>query len=707
MKNSIRTIQYLCIVILSVLLAKSNARAQEWDLISPYPTSTHLQGIDFINKDTGFVVGVGEIYKTTDGGITWTEKPNDFNTVLHAVDFINDHVGYAVGGAGWLLRTEDCGENWERILSHMPERELWNIKFMNEQVGYIMGSDNFLLKTRDGGLSWQVASNISTGGKYWYNCDFVSEDTVFFVGAKGSMFGDGFLAKTTDGGETITELNIPEYMFHIYALEAISDQEIWLGDGRMSRIFHTLNGGDTWDTIALEPYARGITRMKFFNETTGKILCNGQMYHTEDGGATWTENSFHNGYLEEIAWIDEDTYVTSGYAGYIFKTENAGYDWTELSSGPRESLFDIAYLNSNEALVCGNRVLLKTEDLGASWTQIEVSPENNGLYYSIDFDTEGNGWIGSFGWLLHTIDGGDSWAKIWPDIDTGYHHFYDVKVIDSVIWAGADSARIFRSVDMGISWEDISIENEYMDVEQMDLIDEKTAYVSVRDLPYGELYKTSDGGNTWSIVEYGMENMFIRSLDFIDYNTGVMSVQDTGILRTVDGGENWTYHGKLNDESITHIQFFDDQKIIACNGDYIMGVSGDAGNNWELFYTNNLRNININQMNFIDVNHGILVGGSGLIKTFTGNYFTSVENTDVLPENPYIISPNPVFNMLKISPEPTNAQIQIHDQQGNFIKQLKTYDNFINVSELPVGVYLLNIINSKNEQYTRKFIKMR
>ncbi len=69
-----------------------------------------LQDMQFINKDTGYVVGFyGRIFRTTDAGNTWIQQPSYCNRYLYSVDFTGANNGWAVGSAGATLHTTDGG----------------------------------------------------------------------------------------------------------------------------------------------------------------------------------------------------------------------------------------------------------------------------------------------------------------------------------------------------------------------------------------------------------------------------------------------------------------------------------------------------------------------------------------------------------------------------------------------------------------------
>ena len=67
------------------------------------------------------------------------------------------------------------------------------------------------------------------------------------------------------------------------------------------------------------------------------------------------------------------------------------------------------------------------------------------------------------------------------------------------------------------------------------------------------------------------------------------------------------------------------------------------------------------------------------------------------------VSPNPVFDILHIQSSETLASVRIYDLNGQCL--LQTTDTEINVSALPVGLYLLMAQTSSGESLQTKFVK--
>lgn len=162
-----------------------------WTLVH-YSSGLDLQDMYFVSDQVGYAVGLyGGIIKTTDGGSSWVvqQSPTE-NGQLYGVFFTDDNHGIAVGD-GIILRTSNGGTNW--VLDASFKQALFAVQFTDNTTGYISGS-NVLLKTSDGGNTWApVRSNITNAGTSFYKVFFTDPQTGFLASGKG-------LYKTIDGG---------------------------------------------------------------------------------------------------------------------------------------------------------------------------------------------------------------------------------------------------------------------------------------------------------------------------------------------------------------------------------------------------------------------------------------------------------------------------------------------------------------------------
>lgn len=146
------------------IMKTTNAGAN-WQDVFTYTGVGYLNGLQFINANTGTVVGgnttdlgSASILRTTDGGINWTNYSFNNSTIygLGRVQFVNSNIGYICGGGltvntlSTIMKTTDGGSNWYFQISN-TNNAFRGIYFSNINTGYVVGSGGTIFKTTDGG----------------------------------------------------------------------------------------------------------------------------------------------------------------------------------------------------------------------------------------------------------------------------------------------------------------------------------------------------------------------------------------------------------------------------------------------------------------------------------------------------------------------------------------------------------------------------
>jgi len=171
-----------------------------------------LEGVFFLNRNTGWAVGIkGTILHTTDGGATW-KLQNSRNTkiILTTVQFIDPNEGWIIGAtvedgeAGYVLHTTDGGKHWQTQYKYKKDSGLDGIFFMDDKSGWVTGATEqgygWLLHTTDAGKTWSEKKFPGIGDSY---PRFIDKN-------KGLLSTDkGWLVITTDGGATWTKVRKP------------------------------------------------------------------------------------------------------------------------------------------------------------------------------------------------------------------------------------------------------------------------------------------------------------------------------------------------------------------------------------------------------------------------------------------------------------------------------------------------------------------
>jgi len=169
----------------------------QWYWQSPVPSGNELQGIKFLNNQTGYITGVlGSIMKTTNGGENYSILNSNMSELLYSIDFADMNTGVAVGDLCNAVRTTNGGLSWTPNRLILSTGDLRGIDFVNERIGYIAGglgfaSAAYIFKTTNAGENWTQLSAGTTNG---LNCiDFLDS-------LNGLAGGGSIIMKTTNGG---------------------------------------------------------------------------------------------------------------------------------------------------------------------------------------------------------------------------------------------------------------------------------------------------------------------------------------------------------------------------------------------------------------------------------------------------------------------------------------------------------------------------
>ncbi len=242
---------------------------------------------DVFALDNDIIIAVGKdfdtnqsvITKTENGGANWTNVSITSTALLKSVFFVSASVGYCSGGDGTILKSTDSGNSWQALNSG-TETNLQSIYFVNEMVGLAVGGNiinAIILKTEDGGANWNQINSPSSNNLQ--SVFFSSSETAYVVGWNGEII------KTEDCGESWTSQTSVDMSGNLEVVFT-DDNTGYIVGGSVdeSLVQKTTNGGAIWEDIS-PPIAEGLTSIHFSSFHTGYAVGgNGTVIKTESGG---------------------------------------------------------------------------------------------------------------------------------------------------------------------------------------------------------------------------------------------------------------------------------------------------------------------------------------------------------------------------------------------------------------------------------------
>lgn len=253
---------------------------------SELPGGYYFRNIEFLDENIGFLGTLnGSFFKTVDGGSTWTEvsiSPNP--NAICGLDAVGSSTIYGCGAyfsPAHIIKSTDSGTTWTLTDMSTYANALVEVLFLDELNGFASGKNfdgGLILKTTDGGLTWTEIYNTNSPGDYVWKLQTLPGNTNIMFGSVSSVTPNlGQLIKSTDGGQTWTSYDAPET--DIQAVGFISESQGWMG-GHTTGFYETLDGGQTWTNlnignnlnriVILSPslaYASGTTIYKFTEDT--------------------------------------------------------------------------------------------------------------------------------------------------------------------------------------------------------------------------------------------------------------------------------------------------------------------------------------------------------------------------------------------------------------------------------------------------------
>ena len=509
------------------------------------------------------------IFRTTDGGVSWSAAANVGlgSTGALVIHPENPSTLYTYGGRG-IYRTFDAGQNWALATTGLTDGDLERIQCMaidpvTPTTVYACGRARFFRST-DGGDHW---SRIDTSGFFRGQTmvvDPVTPTTLYHASAEVSQGG---VHRSLDGGMTWTRLLATPV--HSVALDPITPSTIYACT-HFGGIYKTTDGGAAWTSANadLMPVGCGVLVVHPLVPATVYAIAGDGLVRSDNAAASWSAavgglNFRHIAGLVADPVIPSTVYAT----GALRRTRDMGATWTTLTSF---GVSEVAVHPVNPSILFGaaGSAVLRTVDAGANWTYLdmEIPVGETVLALAIDPLTPSTVYVGTSAGVYRSANGGDTWTLLAAS-PTPAGALVINPVTPSTVYAawGHDYASsVFRSLDGGESWTEVNAGLPAGFLVRALAIDPINPSILYAGTDAHGVYRTTNGGDTWVPANAGLPPNPVTSV-VIDpaspatiyavafrYFGGGHDQPAAGVFRSTNSGATWDpMNAGLTDLSVT------------------------------------------------------------------------------------------------------------------------------------------------------------
>ena len=544
------------------------------------------------------------IYRSADGGSTWKKvlyinetamagdlvmDPNN-PRILYAATWNMKRNGYRMDSGGpdsKLWKSTDGGDTWENLSdkSGMPKgingiigvtvspvnsNRVWAIIENTEAPG--------VYRSDDAGKTWaRINQDRALLQRAWYYCriyaDTQNEDKVWVMNVSYGV--------SKDGGKTFELKNAPHGDHHDLWIDPNNNQRMAIADDGGAQISN--DAGENWTSYHNQPTAQ------FYRVTTDDSFPYNILGAQQDNTSVRIPHRTAGSSIGQNDWaalsIGESAHLAPDPTNpkIIYGSDYKGYmSLQNLDNGQERSTS-------------------VWPDLPAG-SGVEVMKYRFNWNYPLVFSKHDPKKLFAGSNHLHaTINGGQSWEEISPDLtrgepetikssggpitqdNTGAEYYANVFVISESpytrdeIWTGSDDGLIHVTADGGKNWRNVTPSqspkyNMWNSIDVNPFV-KGAAYAVATSYKFGDytpyIYKTTDFGKTWSTITAGIpKEEFVRVVRADPKRQGLLYAgTEKGIWISFDDGASWNkFQLNLPPVPIADLAVKNDNLIAATHG---------------------------------------------------------------------------------------------------------------------------------------------
>jgi photosystem II stability/assembly factor-like uncharacterized protein len=246
-----------------------------------------------------------------------------------------------------------------------------------------------------------------------------------------------------------------------------------------------------------------------------------------------------------VSFAGNSTIWASGTAGNVMKSTDSGETFNKVDIGTSQDLHGIKFFDASSGMAVGSNGRVRwTNDGGVTWATGTTSVTTD--LAAVTMVSSLTGWVsGNGGVILRTDDGGKTWTSQSSGFggDLNGIHFVDA----NTGWAVGAGGIILATTNGGQTWNRQKEPGADTDtLSGVFFLDKQNGWAGGDPSPapgggsQSNLWRTTNGGATWARVPVPIAGPAITSIRFADSLRGWAAAEERAILKTTDGGQNWT-----------------------------------------------------------------------------------------------------------------------------------------------------------------------
>jgi len=334
------------------------------------------------------LAGMTDMYKSTNGGSTWSGVLGSMHVDQHAIEFDRNNPARVVAGNdGGVFVSTNTGATWIKSYN-LPVSQFYagTIDFTNPERYFGGTQDNGTLRTLTGSVDdWSL---IYGGDGFYVLVDPTNPNRLYAESQFGGLGystngGASFLNGRTSGFGTNDRTNWSTPI----AMDINSPLTLYVGT---YRVFKTVNGMQSWTSISSD-LTRGlngrigtITTLDVAQSDPNVLYVgtdDAKVSVTENGGASWTDVTGTlpvrwvtrvtiDPYSAGTAYVTQSGYLEDEFGTHIHKTADFGQTWVDIGGGiPDMPVNDIIVDPEQEGylFIATDTGVMYSPDGGTTW----------------------------------------------------------------------------------------------------------------------------------------------------------------------------------------------------------------------------------------------------------------------------------------------------------------------------------------------------